>query len=577
MKRPLLIISCAAACLLAVGPAGARERSIFATQQLGAVGITTFSVDLESGALTEQAGVNTTLDMPSVPSVSPDGKLLFVGDYAGGIAQSFTPLPTGPSAITGATAPTGAGPNATIADPGGAHLWSANYDDGSIGSLGVASGGLLTALPGSPTTTGGAPTALAVSPQNDLLYAPTYGGETIAGFRRGADGSLTALAGFPLVHSGDPIDVEFNTNGTDLFVANQDDGSISSFAVDQTSGALTEVSGSPLAVGGRPTGLAASPNGKYLLVADQDGDSLSSYAIAGDGTLSPVDSATTGSSPDDVIISPDGRFAYSANFWGGTISGFTVDSDGSLTELADSPFGDASGAMATFTMTPNQGPIAALSTSSDGNTATFDATASSDPDGSVAGYSWSFGDGQSATGAPGRITHTYAAPGTYTARVTTTDDEGCSDTQIGTGQTLYCNGSLAARAQQEITVANRPALKLSNANGAQARSRRNGRKVTRRLRTRFKLSEKANVTFRFQKSRRGGACRRSRASTSAVGFRNFGKRMTRPARAGSNQRTFARTLGGRRLSPGRYRVQLQARASDGRTSTLVTTRSFCVR
>jgi PKD repeat protein len=55
-------------------------------------------------------------------------------------------------------------------------------------------------------------------------------------------------------------------------------------------------------------------------------------------------------------------------------------------------------------------------------TVTFDASASYDPDGSVVGYSWNFGDG--ATGS-GRVTsHTYTSNGTFTIRLTVTDNEG---------------------------------------------------------------------------------------------------------------------------------------------------------
>ncbi len=45
-----------------------------------------------------------------------------------------------------------------------------------------------------------------------------------------------------------------------------------------------------------------------------------------------------------------------------------------------------------------------------------------DPDGSIAGYAWSFGDGGSSTEASPR--HTYAEAGTYNATLTVTDDRG---------------------------------------------------------------------------------------------------------------------------------------------------------
>ncbi len=55
----------------------------------------------------------------------------------------------------------------------------------------------------------------------------------------------------------------------------------------------------------------------------------------------------------------------------------------------------------------------------------FDASASSDPDGSVDGYAWDFGDGQTGTGET--ATHTYPAAGDYPVTLTVTDDDNATD------------------------------------------------------------------------------------------------------------------------------------------------------
>ncbi len=57
---------------------------------------------------------------------------------------------------------------------------------------------------------------------------------------------------------------------------------------------------------------------------------------------------------------------------------------------------------------------------------TFDGTGSSDPDGTITSYAWTFGDGSSATGAT--PTHAYAAAGSYSVGLTVTDNEGASST-----------------------------------------------------------------------------------------------------------------------------------------------------
>jgi hypothetical protein len=57
---------------------------------------------------------------------------------------------------------------------------------------------------------------------------------------------------------------------------------------------------------------------------------------------------------------------------------------------------------------------------------TFTAAAS-DPDGSIASWTWTFGDGAQASGSgppPAQIDHTYLEGGGYNARLTVTDDQG---------------------------------------------------------------------------------------------------------------------------------------------------------
>jgi PKD repeat protein len=57
----------------------------------------------------------------------------------------------------------------------------------------------------------------------------------------------------------------------------------------------------------------------------------------------------------------------------------------------------------------------------------FDGRTSSDPDGVIAGYSWNFGDaasGSANTSTLGNPVHTYSSPGTFTASLVVTDNQG---------------------------------------------------------------------------------------------------------------------------------------------------------
>ncbi len=82
----------------------------------------------------------------------------------------------------------------------------------------------------------------------------------------------------------------------------------------------------------------------------------------------------------------------------------------------------------------NQPPVArATATPASGTaplTVAFNGSASSDADGTIAGYGWTLGDGGTATGpAPN---HTYASAGNYTAQLTVTDNQGAIGTSTVT-------------------------------------------------------------------------------------------------------------------------------------------------
>jgi hypothetical protein len=88
--------------------------------------------------------------------------------------------------------------------------------------------------------------------------------------------------------------------------------------------------------------------------------------------------------------------------------------------------------VASFTWQPNSAPTAPKV----GQTVTFDASASSDPDGTIASYDWDFGNGAHGTGKfPGTQ---YLAPGKYAVTLTVTDNDGNKN---ATMQYVYVSGS----------------------------------------------------------------------------------------------------------------------------------------
>jgi PKD repeat protein len=89
---------------------------------------------------------------------------------------------------------------------------------------------------------------------------------------------------------------------------------------------------------------------------------------------------------------------------------------------------------------PNDGspvpapPSAAIDVAATSGTAplavVLDGSASTDPDGTIVGYSWDLGDSSGATGPV--VSHTYTSPGVFTVTLTVTDDTGLTATSSAT-------------------------------------------------------------------------------------------------------------------------------------------------
>ncbi|MFT2692119.1 PKD domain-containing protein [Clavibacter zhangzhiyongii] len=184
------------------------------------------------------------------------------------------------------------------------------------------------------------------------------------------------------------------------------------------------------------TNLATSPKSYndgqwHHMAASQGADGLRLYV---DGELVGQNGATQAQGYDGYWrIGGD-------NTWGSASGTF----QGRLDEVAVYPTALAADTIATHHAlgttgrVPNQAPKAAFTQQADFLAASFDATGSTDADGTITGYDWDFGDDVRASGA--QQSHTYAAAGTYTVTLTVTDDRGTTN-----------------RTQQEITVKAAPA------------------------------------------------------------------------------------------------------------------------
>ena len=107
----------------------------------------------------------------------------------------------------------------------------------------------------------------------------------------------------------------------------------------------------------------------------------------------------------------------------------------------------------------NKAPKAALKASATTGKApflvTFDASRSSDSDGTIASYTFTFGDGSSVTTSDSVVSHTYVSAGKYTAGVVSTDNGGAASSPATAGVEAKANKppTAAFRAQPSAGTA----------------------------------------------------------------------------------------------------------------------------
>ncbi len=397
---------------------------------------------------------------------------LYVSDSE---SASLSVLETATNQLFGEPIAVGGGPTGVAITPDGRFAYVADSGAGTVSVVDLETG-----FAAAPIQVPPGPAAIAISPDGRFAFVTSTKSQTVSVI----DTQTNQLAGEPIKVGAGPEGIAISPGGNSAYVADQGDGSV--LVIDTQT---RQVVGEPIQVGAAPAGVAFSPDGGFVYVTDQSGSAVSvidthtrsvesaigvpdeprAIAVSPDGKLayvtqqgseavSVIDTQTgrvlgapiaVGKKPEGIAITPDGKIAYVTNFESADISAIDTQTGRPL----GAPIGTAS-FPADAAIVPDQPPHASFAVPS-GRPAVplgFDAAASRDPDGSIARYEWSFGDGGTLTSGGATPRHTYRKPGDYKVTLTLVDDEGCSTSIISTGQTAYCNGSPGATQTQAVKI-----------------------------------------------------------------------------------------------------------------------------
>jgi hypothetical protein len=280
-------------------------------------------------------------------------------------------------------------------------------------------------------------------------------------------------------------------------------------------------------------------------VSQPEGGLVVAFAVGGDGSRSQVGAAvSTGSelnSNTGIAVTPDGRFLYVTALGlslAGEVAAFEIQPGGALVGVLGSPFptGLKRPDYQSLAIVPDQSPVPSFTATpaKTGTQVSFDGSASSDPDGTVARYDWDFGDGQTLADGGATPSHSYASPGKYDVTLRVVDNEGCSMQLIYTGQTASCSGSVPA-------TRSIPVGKLSLTLGGAKKQALSRKGIKLRVRCNVGCRVKASATFKGLKTKTKTASlsfpTAGRPKTLRLRFSAHGYRLLREALAGGGRVT----------------------------------------
>ncbi|MDE2679807.1 MAG: lactonase family protein [Verrucomicrobiota bacterium] len=315
-------------------------------------GIHWLKLEMATGKLTA-VGKLAGQKNPSFLAIHPNKTFLYAvneisnykGEKAGGVSAYSIDPKTGALTFLNQQSSKGGAPCHLVVDATGRNVLVANYTGGSVASLPISRKGRLRKASSfiqhkgssvlKPRQAAPHGHSINVSPGNKFAVAADLGLDKVLVYGFNAKGGKLTPVGFTKVAPGaGPRHFAFHPNGKFAYVINEITLTVTAFGWDEAKGKLSELQTITTLPVERGKGMSTAevqvhPSGKFLYGSNRGHNTIAVFSIDGKtGKLKAIQhQSTLGKTPRNFGIDPTGKFLIAANQSSGDVFTFHINQD----------------------------------------------------------------------------------------------------------------------------------------------------------------------------------------------------------------------------------------------------------
>ena len=315
-------------------------------------GIHWLKLEMATGKLTA-VGKLAGQKNPSFLAIHPNKTFLYAvneisnykGEKAGGVSAYSIDPKTGALTFLNQQSSKGGAPCHLVVDATGRNVLVANYTGGSVASLPISRKGRLRKASSfiqhkgssvlKPRQAAPHGHSINVSPGNKFAVAADLGLDKVLVYDFNAKGGKLTPVGFTKVAPGaGPRHFAFHPNGKFAYVINEITLTVTAFGWDEAKGKLSELQTITTLPVERGKGMSTAevqvhPSGKFLYGSNRGHNTIAVFSIDGKtGKLKAIQhQSTLGKTPRNFGIDPTGKFLIAANQSSGDVFTFHINQD----------------------------------------------------------------------------------------------------------------------------------------------------------------------------------------------------------------------------------------------------------